>query len=110
MSRHNFSVGVDDVTDNRRREVFDGIALLAGHRGEKDALLNPRYENHVECMERLIAAVHEMMMMLPARFAMEFGEGGDPERDAEAKLRSQRFLAFIARLQGDSTGGRDRGA
>lgn len=94
-----FSVGVLPTTNDRRRELFDGIALLAGHRGEKDPLLDPRNGNHVECFERLVAAAHEMMLTMTARFAMEFGEGGDPKKDAEARLRYQRFAAFVARLK-----------
>ena len=84
-----FSVGVLPTTDDKRREVFDGIALLAGH--QEGYTLPPRYGHHVECFERLIQTVHQWMVDAPESFAQLFGEG-------EARYNS-RFAAFVARLK-----------
>ena len=84
-----FSVGVKPDVDNLRREVFDGIAMLAGRRS--------RLDNHTVCFERMICALHEMMLQSSGEFAQLFGDGGG---DADAQqFNERRFAAFVARLK-----------
>jgi hypothetical protein len=91
-----FSVGVKPDVNDQRRHVFDAVAILAGRKS--------RLENHTFCFERLICSIHELMMQSPGIFAQLFGDGGG---DADAQsFNEKRFAAFVARLQGDSTGGR----
>jgi len=77
--RHNFSVGVNDVTDDERREVFDLIARLGGR---KD-----RNENHCFCFERLIHGALTLSQDRPAIFADFFGEGQKPAARATGDVR-----------------------
>ncbi len=87
--RHGFSVGVDNQTDDKRREIFDAIAILDGRRDRKG--------NHCMCMERLIASVHEFMMQSPDLFALMFGVGkGDADRGG---WNVKRFLAWHKRMK-----------
>ena len=79
-----FSVGVKPETNDLRREVFDGIAILSGHEN--------RLRNHCECFERLIVAAHELMLNDPLQFSMFLGEG-EPQH-------GRRFLSFVKRLKG----------
>jgi len=89
-----FSVGVKPDVNNLRREVFDGIAILAGRRS--------RLDNHTVAFERMICALHELMLLGPGAFANLFGNGGG---DADAQsFNEKRFAAFIARLKGDVRG------
>lgn len=84
-----FSVGVKPDVDNLRREVFDGLAILGGRRS--------REKNHTFCFERLISAVHELMLQSPGTFAQLFGDGGG---DADAQqFNEKRFAAFVQRLK-----------
>lgn len=77
-----FSVGVRPAVNDLRREAFDGICILAGKPN--------RLGNHTVAFERLISAVHELMMTDPAYFAQLFGEGSE--------ANDGRFAAFVARL------------
>ncbi len=88
-ARHAFSVGVDDVTDDKRREIFDAIAILDGRRDRRG--------NHCMCMERMIASLHEFLMQSPDLFALMFGLGkGDADR---GDWNLKRFLAWHRRTK-----------
>ena len=84
-----FSVGVKPDVNDLRRRIFDAIAILGGRRS--------REKNHTFCFERMICALHELMLQSPGSFAQLFGDGGG---DADAQqFNEQRFAAFIARLK-----------
>lgn len=88
---HSFSVGVKPDVDDQRRHIFDAIAMLAGRRS--------RLDNHTMCFERMICALHELMLQSPGIFAQLFGDGGG---DADAqKFNEKRFAAFVSRLKGE---------
>lgn len=92
--RHGFSVGVDDTTDDKRREIMDAICILDGRRD--------RRRNHCMAFERLIASVHEFLMQSPDLFALMFGVGrGDADRNG---WKVKRFLAWHTRTKARKAG------
>jgi hypothetical protein len=69
------------MTDNKRRAIMDGIAILAGREN--------RLGNHVLCFERMIDVLYEVMVTMPDLFAQWYGEG-----DADS---ARKFQAFAKR-------------
>ncbi len=87
VERHSFSVGVDAETDDKRRAVFDAIAILAGRAD--------RMSNHCMAMERMIGGVFSLMEFAPDSFCEIFGEGNAHDK--------RRFIAWL-KVRGDGRG------